>query len=93
MTESIGNQQQYADMDRTKDFDIFHSTVPRQTETHSDGNDQNSDDETPVERNSHFNIPDRRLAIRDDRPLNRLPNRLPQTPQPTVTKDDKTMYL
>ena len=45
----IGIQPVYADMDRTKDSDIFDSHIPRHTETNSEPNEPETEEETPVE--------------------------------------------
>ena len=72
-------------MDRTEDFDIFDSQISKQTETIPALNEPETNKETPVERIIHINPPEDRLALRRDRPLNRLPNRLSLTPQPKIT--------
>ena len=84
----IGNQPVYADTDRTEDSDIFDSHVPRQPETTSEPDEPETDEETPVDRVIRLRSPDHRQAIRRDRPLNRLPNRLSLTPQPEIIIDD-----
>ena len=84
----IGIQPVYADTDRTEDSDIFDSHVPRQPETTSEPDEPETDEETPVDRVIRLNSPDYRQALRRDRPLNRLPNRLSLTPQPEIIIDD-----
>ena len=82
----IENQPVYADMDRTEDAD---SHIPRQTETTPGLNEPETDDETLVERVICLKLPDHRLALRRDRPLNRLPHRLYLTPQTEIAIDDQ----
>ena len=84
----ISNQPVYADTDRTEDSDIFDSHIPTQTKINSDSDEPETDEETPVERVIRLKSPDYRQAIRHDRPLNRLPNRLSLTPQPEIIIDD-----
>ena len=84
----ISNQPVYADTDRTEDSDIFDSHIPTQTKMNSNSDEPENDEETPVERVIRLKSPDYRQAIRHDRPLNRLPNRLSLTPQPEITIDD-----
>ena len=85
----IENQPVYADMDRTEDADVFDSHIPRQTETTPGLNEPETDDETLVERVIRLKLPDHRLALRRDRPLNRLPHRLSLTPQTEIAIDDQ----
>ena len=84
----IGNQPVYADLDRTEDSDIFDSHIPKKTETTPEQNEPETDEEKPVERIIHIKSPEHRHALKRDRPLNRLPNRLSITPQPEITIDD-----
>ena len=84
----IGNQPVYADMDRTEDSDFFDSHIPIQTKINPESDEPETDEETPVERAIRLKSPDYRQAIRHDRPLNRLPNRLSLTPQPEIIIDD-----
>ena len=84
----IGDQPVYADMDRIEDSDIFDSQIPKHAETKPDLNEPETDEETPVERIIHIKSPERRQALKRDKPLNRLPNRLSITPQPEITIDD-----
>ena len=76
------------DIDRTEDSGIFDSHIPIQTKTNSESDEPETDEETPVERVIRLKFPGYRQAIRHDRPLNRLPNRLSLTPQPEITIDD-----
>ena len=84
----ISNQPVYADTDRTEDSDIFDSHIPTQTKLNSNSDEPETDEETPVERVIRLKSPDYRQAIKHDRPLNRLPNRLSLTPQPEIIIDD-----
>ena len=84
----ITSQPVYADTDRTEDSDIFDSHIPTQTKINSNSDEPETDEETPVERVIRLKSPDYRQAIRHDRPLNRLPNRLSLTPQPEIKIDD-----
>ena len=84
----ISNQPVYADTDRTKDSDIFDSHIPTQTNINSDSDEPESDEKTPVERVIRLKSLDYRQAIRHDRPLNRLPNRLLLTPKPKIILDN-----
>ena len=84
----IGNQPVFADTDRTEDCDILDSHVPRQPETTSEPDEPQTAEETPVDRVIRLKSPDYRQAIRRNRPLNRLPNRLSLTPQPEIIIDD-----
>ena len=84
----IRNQPLYADIDRTEDSDIFDSHIPAQTQTNTESDEPETEEETPVERVIRLKSPDHRQAIRHDRPLNRLPNRLSLTPQPEISIDD-----
>ena len=84
----IGNQPVYADMDHTEDSDIFDSRIPTQTKINPESDEPETDEETPVERVIRLKSPDYRQAIRHDRPLNRLPNRLSLTAQPEIIIDD-----
>ena len=82
------NQPVYADTDRTEDSDVFDSHIPTQTKINSDSNEPETDEETPVGRIIRLKSPEYRQAIKHDRPLNRLPNRLSLTPQPEIIIDD-----
>ena len=84
----IGNQPVNADVDRTEDSDILDSHIPIQTKINSESDEPETDEETPVERVIRLKSPDYRQAIRHDRPLSRLPNRLSFTPQPEIIIDD-----
>ena len=84
----ISNQPVYADTDRTEDSDIFDSHIPTQTKLNSNSGEPETDEETPVERVIRLKPPHYRQAIKHDRPLNRLPNRLSLKPQPEITIDD-----
>ena len=84
----ISNQPVYAETDLTEDSDIFDSHFPTQTKLNSNSDEPETDEETPVERVIQLKSPDYRQAIKHDRPLNRLPNRLSLTPQPEIIIDD-----
>ena len=72
----IGNQPVYADMDRTEESDIIDSHIPTQTKINSQPDEPETEEKTPVERVIRLKSPYHRQAIRCDRPLNRIPNRL-----------------
>ena len=76
------------DPNRTEDSDIFDSHIPTQTKINTNSDEPETDEETPVERVIRLKTPDYQQAIRHDRPLNRLPNRLSLTPQPGIIIDD-----
>ena len=89
----ISNQPVYADTDRSENSDIFDSHIPTQTTINSHSDEPETDEETPVEKVIRIKSPEYRPAIRHDRLLKRLPNRLSLRPQPEIFIDDLPQYV
>ena len=87
----IENQPKYTDTDRIEDIEIFDSNIPQQEDVSSGNKEDETDDETPVDRFILHKFPDRHRIVRDDQQLNLLPNRLTTTPHPEIAMNTGSM--